>query len=381
MKKVIICIFTVIFLFPTCIEPFDPEIDKYENLLVIDGLVSNQTGPNTVKLSRTSNIENTNFLAERGAQVIIYDNSGNSEILNETSAGIYKTSGNEIQGIIGRHYKLYIKTKDNNEYESDFVELLEPVEIDTLYEVVEFQETEEAESLTKGYQFYIESQSSSNETINLLWETIETYEFNAEYIIEEIWDIQEQEFLPYPNPFEFYTCYRTNRINNIFILKVNENDFNAVAPLYFVSEDTEKLIVKYSLLVNQYTIDNTTYSYWNNQKKILTQGNSLYNTQPFQVASNIKNLNTEKEPIIGYFTVAGISQKRIFVDPMRPFIIQPKCVPDTTRYKKVLSEGSWSNHFATTDRNGNMGLIIGDCIFCINNGVLEKPDYWDDDNQ
>ena len=381
MPKNNICILTILLLFTTCIEPFDPKIDDFDDILVIDGFLSNQTGPYTIKLSRTSSIRIPVFRSETGAQVIISDDLGNSEILNETSSGIYETSGNEIQGIIGRKYKLYIKTKDKNEYESDFVELPESVEIDTVYGVVDFQVSDDTGDLKKGYQFFTETQPNTNEYVNFLWEIIETYEYNAEYQIEEVYDTTLNSFVTCPNPQEFYKCWKTSRINNIFILKVNNGNNNIVSSLNFTTAESKKLLIKYSLLVNQYIINDEAYNYWSDLKKIMVQGNSLYNTQPFQVESNIKDINQENGPVIGYFTVAGVSQKRIFVDPMIPANLILNCHPSTSTYQTIVRWGSHSVQYAAVSHGGEMGVVSKSCVFCTaQGGVQEKPDYWDDNN-
>lgn len=378
MKKIIFYIFGIIFLLQTCVEPFNPEIDDYDNLLVVDGLISNKPGPYTIKLSKTSSLDFPDFLYETGAQVIISDDQGNSEILSEPTAGVYITAEGGLQGIIGRKYKLYIKTYDDKEYETDFVELIEPIEIESVYGNVDFQQTDETGIYHEGYQFFTETELNIVETTNFLWEIIETYEYNAEFIIEEYYDVAEQRFKPQSNPYELYTCYRTRKINDIFVLKINNTDL-IQSPLNFVSADTKKLSIKYSLLVNQYHIDNNSYTYWNNLKKILAQGNSFYNIQPFQVAGNIKSLNKEDEAVLGYFTVGGVTQIRIFVDPIQATNYYTWCVPNKDRYDIIAGFGSGTKVYATRDENGVMGLIGGSCVDCrLLGGVLEEPDYWNE---
>jgi hypothetical protein len=43
-----------------CITPFVPETDETEELLVVQGLITDQPGPNTVKLSKSQPLGNMN---------------------------------------------------------------------------------------------------------------------------------------------------------------------------------------------------------------------------------------------------------------------------------------------------------------------------------
>ena len=74
---------------------------------VVESNITNQPGPYTVKLSRSVNYYDTNtFPAITDATVTISDNTGNTETLDQTSDGIYKTS--TTLGIPGRTYFLKI---------------------------------------------------------------------------------------------------------------------------------------------------------------------------------------------------------------------------------------------------------------------------------
>ena len=73
-----------------CREEFWPDLTKYENLIVVDGLITNDPGPYEVKLSFSTAVQNPEFNPFSGAQVVIMDNEGTSKTLTETSPGIYK---------------------------------------------------------------------------------------------------------------------------------------------------------------------------------------------------------------------------------------------------------------------------------------------------
>jgi len=380
MKLLFILFIPGLLLYSSCIEPYNPDINDYLDLLVVDASITNDQGPYTVKLSRTSDINKPEVINEPDAVVIISDDNGNSETLKQKSAGVYQTSESGIQGIIGRKYKLYIKTKDNQEYETAYTELSSPLEIDSLYGIFDIQQTGESFLNHEGYQFYIKTHTISDKTSYLFWEPIETYEYQAEFPIEEYYDVRKREFKPYPNPYEFFTCYQTLAIKDILYLKINGVNNNITHPLFFASADAnKKLSIKYSLQVNQYNVNEENYNYRKNLKNILSQGNTLYNIQPFQISGNIKNITNTKEPVLGYFTVAGVTHKRIFVLPIQTSNYYDWCIPNSRRYGNIIAYGSKSTEYATRDQNGVMGTIGGSCIDCrLKGGTQQRPEYWNE---
>ncbi len=84
--------------------------------------------------------------------------------------------------------------------------------------------------------------------------------------------------------------------------------------LHYVNTETIQLSVKYSLLVRQFTISEEAYSFWDGLAEQNSEQETLYASQPYQISGNVKNMNDDTEPVLGYFMVAGISEKRIFVE-------------------------------------------------------------------
>ncbi len=79
--------------------------------MVIEGSISDEPGPYTVKLSRTVNFSDANtYPPVTGALVIISDNTGVTDTLSETVSGLYQT--HHISGTPGNTYTLKVITED-----------------------------------------------------------------------------------------------------------------------------------------------------------------------------------------------------------------------------------------------------------------------------
>lgn len=117
------------FLFSSCEKVIDIDLNAKAPQVVIEGNITDQPGPYTVKLTQTVNYDEANtFPTISGATGTISDNVGNSEILTETSLGIYSTS--TLQGVAGRIYKLKV-IANGKEYDATST-INPPVNIDTL---------------------------------------------------------------------------------------------------------------------------------------------------------------------------------------------------------------------------------------------------------
>jgi hypothetical protein len=92
-------------------EPFDIDATQFGPSIVIEGNVTDQEGPHTVKISRTTELTGENvFPRVSGATVSIHDNLNNTVELKEVTSGIYQTSA--LTGVPGRTYTLIVKIKN-----------------------------------------------------------------------------------------------------------------------------------------------------------------------------------------------------------------------------------------------------------------------------
>lgn len=88
-------------------DVIDLDLEDFEPQIVIEGIISDQAGPYQVKITKTGGFNQlNNFPPVTGAEVIINDNFGKSEMLKEIRAGLYETQ--TLQGVPGRTYTLRV---------------------------------------------------------------------------------------------------------------------------------------------------------------------------------------------------------------------------------------------------------------------------------
>ena len=285
-----------------CVSPYYPNITKYENLFVVDGQLTNLTGPYKVKLSRTFKYDGSigsKVTGEpvTGALVKIIDNSGMEIQLKEISSGDYSTVDTIFRGVPGKSYKLQIKTS-NEVFESGYETLKAPTPIDKLYWDYKPQDNDGP----KRVQLLIDTHDPTNNTRYYAWDFDETWKFKVPI------DVGAKP--------EWKTCYKYNSSTffNIGTTIERNSDIMDKHLLQNIDENSNRLYLRYTLLAKQYSFTEQTYEYFKDLIKLNQNQGTLFDVTPYSLVGNVKNLNNTEIPVLGYFVVAGASQKRVFID-------------------------------------------------------------------
>lgn len=365
----------------SCVDEYWPKVDKYENLLVVEGGITNENPPYIVKISKSSPIDTARYLPFGGCFLIINDEDGNREILTEIENGVYSTSSEGMRGQIGNKYQLNIKTPNGKEYESTYEKLTEPLGIEDVYAEVETQGQSPQGHNFVGYQFYLNTEEMKKDTNYYLWRMKATYHFQSDYNIRWYFDGRVRPFNPSDSLFN---CWSTYEVKDIFTFNTNSFLPNKLEhfPLNFVNTETRQLTKKYSLLVHQHSISKNAFQFWNAIEQQNSESGSLYAHQPYQIRGNIKNVNDDEEPVLGYFMVSGVSSKRIFVNRIDAPFYYSKCEINDGNYK-AYQEIGWTDPLyypvyviLYEGRRAVPGQLCADCRQ--RDGTIVKPDFWED---
>lgn len=380
----IFCVCVVIVLM-ACEEEFSPEIDpSAENLLVVDGMISNLPGPYTVKLSISSELGKSEYIPVSGFTLFIVDDLGNDCYLIEISPGEYITVDPEYRGEAGRKYKLELFSPDGKFYATPFEMLREPAGIKEVYHRVEYQSDDDLNYDIAGYRFYLNTERAPVDTNYLMWQLISTYKYRADM---GIYWIYEGSLKPVQNHDTLQICYKTDTLPEIFLLNTENISPPVISnfPLHYVTTETRHLMERYSLLVRQFSISKDAWTFWGNVRDQNSNLGNLYSKQPFQVQGNVFNADDANEIVLGQFMVAGVTEHRIFVDsPVYPVKMRyPICEFHDGVYENFSAifdypPDSWPV-FATRGADGN-ALPNKWCMDCRESGgVVEKPEFWIDE--
>lgn len=368
-RQVILFVFLI--LINSCIVQFIPKTTEDKDILVVEGLITDQSGQNTIKLSTSMPLGGkSNAKPLMGCNVTVSDDLGNNYSLHETSGGTYITDP-AFLGIVGRSYTLYInagESRHNFRYQSSPV-LLNPVPpIDSVYyEKLVLSRMDDGSPTGEGCQIYLNTHDPENICKFYRWEYVETWEFSLPYFV--------------PNSHCWTTDYSDN-INIKNTTSLSEARIEKV-PLNFISNATDRLKEKYSILVNQYSLNEEEYSYWEKLQNIVEHVGSLYDLTPASIPSNIQCVENPDEMVLGYFSVSGVKSKRIFIKEFFRGVIDlykncEHAVVGGSVIPPNLGSTVWIiiEHQTPPPAYRVLTYTKG-CADCTTRGTTQKPVFWE----
>ena len=365
-----------------CIYPYDIDVTGNKDALIIHGRVTGIEGYQYVNISRSislSNLDETFPVSK--CSVSIQDDLGNDFPAMEKEPGIYAIWISSEYLLAGTRFKLVISTPDGKRYASDYDELLACPPIDSISWEIEEMLTQDPNITYEGVRFYVNTDCSGEFAKNYHWEMEETWEYHSTYKALYYYDGQFRMLNYFPD--SLYYCWRSADISEIYTYSTQNLTRGVVRkfPLNYVSNQTDKLGVKYSLMVRQFSLTRTAYDYWRILEDQSKQTGELYETQPASLNGNIYSLDDSREPVIGLFHASMVQEKRIFITPGIS-VVRPSCYPMDLTQGELMEELSY---FSPLDypvwllekEGGGYDLADQSCFDCMKRGGTPvKPEFW-----
>ncbi len=259
------------------------------------------------------------------------------------------------------------------------VTMLPVPEIDSLYyEKVEIQVDDGFAFPGEGCQVLLNTSDPENLCRYYRWDYTET------------WKIETP---AYPLTLN-RICWITNNSEEINIKDVtglNENRINRL-PVKFISNESERFLIKYRIAVNQYSLNEHEYNYWSDLEKIAENTGNLYDVIPSAIEGNMFCSDHPGEQVVGYFSASAKRSKVIYIDEFFEGQLWPykDCLKDTLHrggdplpfYPELYDIYTQRGYYLVEDRWNGGGFVIvtkdRGCIDCTVQGSVNRPDFWED---
>ena len=376
----------------SCVKRYDPELKNTDVVkYVITGQVIRGDQVQRVNVSTSSPMSKPGNLPVTGCTVKIIDGKGNSYIAEDVWNGDYEVIIPESELVVGNTFKVDIVVQGGTHIVSDFDEIQDAPEIDSVYFVTQKLSTSSPVVFNQGIQFYVDLNAENFKCRYFKWEAIETWEYHSRYPIE--WYYNGQVRHTYPPDSSKMVCWRTSKVREVFMLStkdLSENRYKQY-PLHFVDNlSSPRLVYGYSLNVRQYALSDAANEYWEKIRVNSQEQGGLYESQPLSVKGNLHNTTNPDQDVLGFFGATTVKQKRIFVRnvPDLPLEFIFNCVIDG------LPKGGlratlpimWPIYMPSrviinendTIRTYDLLSINHECVDCTATvgGTTTKPDYW-----
>ncbi|MFI5160879.1 MAG: DUF4249 domain-containing protein [Sphingobacteriales bacterium] len=366
---------SVIMVAESCKKTYKPSVvASNANYLVVEGAINSGADSTFIKLSRTVNLsDKITSKPDSEALVTVENDQQTSFQLQETLKGTYALPPMTLD--TAHKYRVRIKTADGKEYLSDFVRVYNSPPIDTLRYQVKGD----------GLHIYVSTHDNTNKIHYYKWDYDETWAFNSHF--ESFLRYVNGQFIYRTADQQIYHCWGNDHstVSNLETTnKLSQSVIND-KELVILPLNSEKLSIRYSILVKEYGLPLAAYEYFTNLKKNTEQIGTIFDAEPSELKGNITCVTNPAIPVIGFITAGTVTSKRIFIDnrdlpPVLPYTYYDMidCKDDVV---KVSSEADIERFYGGVHPEF---IPLGDaaqagaseCVDCTLRGTNKQPAFW-----
>jgi hypothetical protein len=158
-------------------------------------------------------------------------------------------------------------------------------------------------------------------------------------------------------------------------------------PVATVPINSEKISLRYSILVRQYALTKEAYQFHLTLQKNTQQTGSLFDPQPSQLPTNIHCVTNPSEPVVGYVSASSVEEKRIFIKYTEVTQWQYPGLSTDCTLKNTPKDPNDILHFTYPDTSytlyyfvsgtGPAVIVKKACTYCTYfGGSNMKPSFW-----
>ncbi|GAC1493540.1 MAG: hypothetical protein NVS1B13_24010 [Flavisolibacter sp.] len=237
----------------------------------------------------------------------------------------------------------------------------------------------------KGVRIFANTHDPQNNTRYYRWQYDETWEIHTHYF--SVLKFVNGEILNRdPITEAVNICWKYGASSKIVTgssVKLKE-DIIFEKPLVLIPEGSEKISVRYSILVKQYALSKKAFDFFQILKKNSESLGSFFDAQPSEVPGNMHSITDPTEIVIGMVSISPEREKRIFIDNKE--LSNWNYKPDCTSFLIANNPDSIQQYIPSLGLpydvkrgRGIEGYYIAApvCVDCtVEGGSGIRPSYW-----
>ncbi|AQG79520.1 DUF4249 domain-containing protein [Spirosoma montaniterrae] len=342
---ILLSVILLLFIAVACVDPYQPDFKATVDVVVVDGTINNLPEPQVIQLNRSRADPVTGrfgVLPIRNAKVDIIVNGDQTLSLVETQNGTYQLPS-DFKGKVGASYQLRFTLDDGTRYEST------PEVMPAVVPISRLSHRFNANSLPAkrpdgqpsrvrdATDIFVDWQDPPS-TVNyyrwnwILWERqawcrscgngyyLIWNRNNTNLLYEDCYTLQNTGSVSGPSPPYFINDYRCRtpcwEILYGYDINLFDDAFSnggqltgrlvARIPFY----QSEGCLVE----IRQASLTRQAHRYFQQLQQQTQNSGGLADTPPAAPIGNIRNKTNQAEAVVGYFTAAGISAQRYWLD-------------------------------------------------------------------
>ena len=299
--RLIVLIFCVILC--SCVKPVQINTRNEEPILVVEGSITTDSVPYSVKLSYSGPykfaLDIPEQYQEKEAAVTMEDDKGGKTNLVHVGSGLYETTDRNYVGKTGNSYWITIELKNGKKYVSK-PELMKPaVSISNIaVKFVNDQNTNYPASLHS----YITVQDPADQENYYKWDFYS-------------WGLRQTHGISCGFGCVLYEyCYQKFVNEQVHILSDASINGNQIKDL----DVGKSYIYTYGLHyidISQWSLTREAYQFWKQYEEQVTRNGSILDPLPAAIRGNVYNAADPADFALGYFSAASVVHKRVTLVP------------------------------------------------------------------
>jgi Domain of unknown function (DUF4249) len=310
--KIIITISIITIMAQACIKQVDVVTRNEKPILVVEGSVTTDTLPYTVKLTYSGPITSSEAIPdkylEKDAVVTISDDQGNTTPLVYTSQGVYITTDPTYIGKVGRSYSVTVVLKDGKKFISNPEKIKPAVPISAI-------------DVTFVDKFDFNLPTYMNVAVDVKDPPGEENYYRWTYTS---WIMRQTHGVSCGiGCVMFEYCYQRFIDNEVRILSdadINGNDIKnqTVGRCYIYTYANPYVDI------GQISMTREAYQFWKAYQDQFTRTGSILDPLPAAIKGNVYNASNTTEFALGYFSASSVTHRKVILIPysITPYLLQ-----------------------------------------------------------
>lgn len=291
-----------------CVEPVALSLPKGENPVIVEGMITDQPGPDTIKITQAYPVDGKFHPRSgiAGAMLSVSDDAGNHDQLKDIGNGYYVT--NTLQGVVGRSYTLLGQLPGGTTFSSSPEFMGAPGTIDSLF----FEFTTNRDGVTgedvNGFNVYVNATAAPGSSLRLRWKFRGTYVYNTDPSL-----ITVPGPLPCATGCVCCTCYATENEKTPVVTDLRVVGDRSILRTFvqYIPINGFTLNDRYRVDVQQMEVSQPVYDFYFALARQINDASNIFQPPFFELNGNVSSVGPVK--IQGVFSAAAITTKHIYI--------------------------------------------------------------------
>jgi len=336
------------------VDPVDLAIKVDELPILIEGLITDQDGPDTIKITKAYPVDGNYHprAGVDGALVTVSDDAGNVDALTGISGGYYVT--NTLNGIVGRSYKLSGVLADGTTFESTLEKMAPGGSIDSIFYEIALGIPKANGAKQDVFKIYINSTVNASSSRRMRWKFNGTYRIVSDPSLIQYTDPNCLDAncppitLPCADSCQCCVCYAYDYEDSPIISDMRIVGSTVINRTFIRAIPINSLVFhdRYRVEIVQMEVSQPVYNSYAAIKRQIDSGSSLFQPPFLELPGNVNVLSGSTQ-ILGIFSAAAQTRKHIYI------------------YQRDVP------YLLANDR------IAGDCRSVAEHSTTTVPPFWD----